>query len=234
MEIGTPPPSEPPSPPKAPPRVESNLRPLLIEIPSRTSLSLRTPPTPRPVPVSMPVQPSAWMRAHVWALRFVIHLLLISIFETIFFWMYVSRSEDRALISLVNTYTNAVFAGCASMTPDQLNLTNTIWNDLVNSTAIIIAGSAEAATRTQWNTGLQTQSWIYAGSLGALVLGLGGLARALHRPIPWKELVGENLAFVTMLGLYEWMFFHTIAFQYKAISAAELDRMVVTEFQAAC
>lgn len=180
------------------------------------------------------MRPSTWTRAHIWALRFTFHLLLISIFETIFFWMYVSRSEDRALIGLVNTYANAVFTGCASLTPDQLNLTNIIWNDLVNSTAVIAAGTDAAVIRDQWNTDLQTQSWIYVGSLGTLVIGLGGLARALRRPIPWAELVTENLMLVTLLGLYEWMFFHTIAFQYKAISPAELDRMVVTEFQAMC
>jgi hypothetical protein len=50
----------------------------------------------------------------------------------------------------------------------------------------------------------------------------------------WYQLVGENLTLVTLLGLYEWMYFSTVVLRYQAISMPELDRMVADEFKADC
>ena len=58
------------------------------------------------------------------------------------------------------------------------------------------------------------------------------ILRRLH--VQWIRLLGENLGLVILLGLYEWMFFHTVALRYQAVTPSELDGMIVTEFQTDC
>lgn len=243
------------------PRILSNQKPLLLSIPTREELSagaadsvglpwdppdsalpsttsrtrlaeplsLNTPPPPvRPPPHA----PTAI--AHRWAIRFILHLLLISAFETVFFWKYVAPSEDTALTGLVNTYTNSAFGTCANMTSTERNLTVALFNALVNTTTTLQDAQAAAASRAADNDVLYRNSWLY---FGGLITTFGLLASTAHLrriPIHWGYILGENLALVTFLGLYEWMFFHTVAFQYRAVSPDELDGLVVTEFTSAC
>jgi hypothetical protein len=217
-------------------RNESNLRPLLIEIPSLTSFVIRTPPLRQRQthPFPHPLQPSAWTRAHIEALRFSIHLTLISVFETLFFWLFVSQSEDAALVHLVNSYTGNLLTSCATMTEAQRASVTGIIDVFVNQTVVDAMGAIAAADRAVWNGGLQRNSWYYVSGLAGLTVTLGALARCLKRRMPWQSLLAENAGLVALLGLYEWMFFHTVVFRYKAISPAELDRMVVDELMASC
>ncbi len=168
------------------------------------------------------------------SLRFNLHLLLVALFETLFFWLYVSQSEDAALVGLVNSYTNGVFASCANMTPAALNLTNSVFNALVDQKAVDRAGALAAADRAAYNRDLLSKTWFYVGGLGILFVAQAAGARLYRVAVPWRHLVGENVALVVLLGLYEWMFFHTVVFRYHSITPAELDRMVVDEFSANC
>lgn len=228
-----------PSRPLQQQRNESNLRPLLIEIPSLTSLVIRTPslrqtPTQRPQQQLHQLQPSLWTRAHIEALRFSIHLTLISVFETLFFWLFVSQSEDAALVHLVNSYTTNVLASCAAMPPQQRATVTGLIDVFVNQTVVDTLGAAAAADRAAWNGGLRNASWYYVGGLAGLTVTLSALARCLKRRVPWRSLLAENVVLVALLGLYEWMFFHTVVFRYKAVTPAELDQMVVDELLTSC
>jgi hypothetical protein len=237
------------------PRILSNQKPLLLSIPtqahsvdepadtlglswdlpsvnSRTNLSsLNTPPKRDTDPEPPPPRSHT---IHLWAIRFTFHLLLISAFETLFFWKYVAPSEDTALTGLVNTYTSAAFGTCSAMTPTELNLTVSLFNALVNTTTTLQNAQAAAAARTADNNALYRNSWLYFGALMTAFGILSSTAHLRRLPLHWGHILGENLALVTFLGLYEWMFFHTVAFQYRAVSPAELDGLVVTEFTAAC
>jgi hypothetical protein len=227
------------------PRVASNLRPLLIEVPSLGELTIRTPQTPQPpTPIRQPLEieipqrlpqrnPRRCDTTITWTLRFTIHLLLISVFETLFFWLYVSQSEDRALVGLVNTYMTGVLDSCATMTPAQRSETSAIIGALINVTTVDAEGVAAAIERTAYNDTLFRNSWLYVSALFTLCV-LLGCAPCRNRSLPWKALISENVALVTLLGLYEWMFFHTVALRYRAITTAELDRMVVDELNASC
>ena len=246
------------------PRILSNQKPLLLSIPtqqpssveredemlglpweppdlpsvtSRNSLvqssplSLNTPPNlnvnPRQPLVS-------FASLHIWVLRFTLHLLLISIFETLFFWKYVAPSEDTALTGLVNTYTAAAFGTCAFMTPTERNLTVALFNAIVNTTTTLQDAMTAATNRSAANDILYRNSWLYFGGLAALFGLLASTAHLRKLTLNWSSIIGENVALVTFLGLYEFMFFRTIAFQYRAVSPDELDGMIVTEFSTAC
>jgi hypothetical protein len=210
------------------------------------SRSCPSPPT-TPTPSSPPLSPSPTLSpahppstrnltatAHRWAIRFTLHLVLISLFETIFFWQFVSKSEDSALTGLVDSYAHGVLAACQNITPQQRVAVDSIFDLFINQTTVDTAGAVAAATRASYNGALIRNSWLYFGGLCGLFASLSASAVALKREIRWGHIVGENLVLVSLLGLYEWMFFHTIIYQYESISPAELDRMVVDEFQATC
>ena len=225
------------------PRVASNLKPLILEDIQASPPSSPTKPHMEPLEFEAPSptqRSSACKRriqfGHRWAVRFSFHLMLISMFETLFFWHVISTSEDSALVDLVNTYSGKVTAMCMNMTTEQRLITHDLVTYLFNSTEIDAAGALAAAGRDNFNTGLQKNSWLYFVGVASL---FGSLAAATRIPvirqrIKWGKLVGENLTLVTLLGLYELMFFKTVIFPYRAVSVPELDRMVADELNMFC
>jgi len=228
------------------PRVASNLKPLILE-----DIQASPPPSPtKPhmeplefeteVPSSPTQRYSACKRriqfGHRWAVRFSFHLMLISMFETLFFWHVISTSEDSALVDLINTYSGKVTNVCMNMTTDQRNITHDLVIYLFNRTEIDAAGALAAAGRDNFNTGLQKNSWLYFAGVAGLFTTLAAATRVpvIRQRIKWGKLVGENLALVTLLGLYELMFFKTVIFPYRAVSVPELDRMVSDELNMFC
>lgn len=210
------------------PRVASLMLPLLDgETPLRLSIQTPTPPPPHRIVV--------WFNtAHRWALRFTLHIALISLFETVFFWQFVSTTEDQALYGLVDQYAGGVFQSCAALTPDQRASVRNLFDLFVNTTTIDVAGAAAAATRGAFNSALLLQSWGYFGGLAGLFALLATAAKLTRADIRWRQIALENLCLVIFLGIYEYMFFRTIVFPYKSVTIPELDQHVVDEFQAQC
>ena len=168
---------------------------------------------------------------HRWSLRFSVHLSLVALFETLFFWLFVSETEDTALIKLVNSYVNGLLTNC-----DSINGTifmNFI-NLFINQTQVQSRGATAAALRTAYNNTLRTNSWAYVGCIGTLAIALGSAAAYRRLPIQWRQLGLENLALIFILGLYEFMFFSTVVYPYESISMPELDRMLMNEIDASC
>jgi hypothetical protein len=198
------------------PRISSNLAPLLF----------LTPPSP--------VEPVATQIAYNWVLRFSMHLTLISLFETLFFWAFVSKSEDTALTSLIQGYAQGALNNCANLTQDQRLITREIFDLFINQAQVDATGAAAAASRGAFNYNLIQNSWLYFGGILSTFTGVTIFGIVKGYKTDWRTLVTENLALVTLLGLYEWMFFNTIVMKYQAISMPELDRMVVDEFQQQC
>lgn len=220
------------------PRVPS--APFYIEVPGGGQTSTSPPRRPA-TPTATATTATSWCppwpyTAHSWALRLSLHLVLISVFETLFFWFFVSKSEDTALIGLVNTYMEGVLNTCTNMTQADRAITNYVFDALFNVTDIDEAGVNAASDRTAFNDALLGTSWTYFGTILGIFTGLVVTTRFSPEPrrFRWRGIVGENVALIVLLGLYEWMFFHTIVFRYRAISMAELDRMIVTEFGTTC
>ena len=171
--------------------------------------------------------------AHRWGIRFSLHLSLIAIFETVFFWRIVAQSEDDALTSLIGSYTNNIVTSLANMTAADRNTTAAFLNALVNVTTATAQGAAAAADRADYNNNLLSRSWIYFGSIAGLCTILSTAAPLRRLPIQWRHVIVENLVLVTFLALYEWMFFHTIVFKYRAVSTEELDSNIINKISSA-
>lgn len=169
-----------------------------------------------------------------WSARFSVHVLLVSVFETIFFFLFVSKSEDDALKNLVGSYVDGILTTCQTWNATERTLIGLIGNVFLNRTGINADSARAAATRQAYNTSLYTNAWIYVAFLACLTVFLFcvAIARKLH--VPWAHIFAENLALVVVLGLYELFFFKHVVFSYLAISVPELDALVVNELAATC
>jgi hypothetical protein len=186
---------------------------------------------------SSPMLPSsrvAWLDAtHHHAIRFTMHLTLIALFETIFFWRLVAPSEDSALIGLIQSYTGGLVSSIQAATPDQRTSFLNFFDSIVNTTDVNIQGLAASVDRSNYNGALMRDSWLYTVGIASLFGFLSAAAPIRRLPIKWTPVITENIALIILLGLYEYMFFRTIIFKYRATSMEELDRMVVDQIQAA-
>jgi len=169
---------------------------------------------------------------HYWALRFSFHLSLISLFETIFFWNFISKSEDQALINVINGYTAGIVSSCRNLTVPDKNAVAGLIALLLNQT--MAAETNALDKRNVFNQVLIRTSWIYFGGITTLFAGLSVSNYICKNPVNWRNLILENLTLVAFLGLYEWMFFSTIVLKYQSISIQELDGLVVNELLAVC
>lgn len=190
------------------------------------------------VPAEVPSQTSQCRKAEVFltqqALRFLFHIALISVFETVFFFLYVSTLEDNGINHTVDGFLGGFESSCRNFTPLERNLTNDALAIFLNSTAIVSQGQQAAAQRSGQNSGLFHRAWIYVGGLSGLFVFsvLYTLLRQID--VAWSALVTENLVFVAMLAGYEYMFFSTIIFPYTPITAPEIAANTVFELREQC
>jgi hypothetical protein len=167
-------------------------------------------------------------------LRFLFHITLISIFETVFFFIYVSTLEDNGILKTVHDMTGGFVESCSNLTPVEQALANDLLSPFLNVTQIDAAATAIYTTRTRYNAGLFQHAWIYVGGIAAVFLGTVVFSRYRKIVVAWRPLLLENIGLVTMLALYEYMFFTTIIFPYSAISGQEIEQQLVSELQNQC
>lgn len=209
------------------PRIQSSLQSLIEDIP-------RTPPaspplTQKPTAKAIIAWPSS-DRVMTMCLQICVHLTLISLFETIFFWQFVSQTEDTALTSLITDYVSDLTNSCVALTPAQ----RSVIGALINVTAIDGGGQVAYAARYAYNRQLEQLGWLYFGGLFTVSSLLSMVAIRRGMSVNWHSVLGENAVLVTLLAFYEWMFFETIVFRYRAITMPELDAYAVNLIAANC
>jgi hypothetical protein len=156
------------------------------------------------------------------------HLLLISGFETLFYFLYVNKSENAGILNTINTYYQPLVANCQETWG---NGTKWFVRQLliyeINQTLVDQTGLATAAARELYNHKLLVWSSMYS----VICFGICGVATGFvvwkKWPVPWKRMMLENLVFVLILGLYEFFFFRTIIYNYDTLSTAELNMYIV-------
>lgn len=181
--------------------------------------------------------PSCCEAAHVWAMRFALHIVLLSVFETLFFWLFVGPTEDKSLLDLVNRYLGGTLGACPKWNATERLIVGAFLGLLLNRTEINRASAAAARKRTLFNAALLRNSWLYVAGLALLFLLLSAFSvrrRGGVRSLPWKVIFFENVALITMLGLYELMFFSSVVLPYQAVSVPEIDALVLREVDATC
>ena len=172
-------------------------------------------------------EPPLYHTAVIFVLKGSLHIFFISSFETLFYFLYVSASENAGIKSTIDAYYKPLVQSCNSWSNFSKGLILDIINYELNRTSIDIDGTAAALTRSKFNTGLLHLSIGYS-AICLLVIGLTSLIICLKKiKVEWQKLLLEHLAFVIVLGLYEYFFYITIIYKYTTVSTAELNQYIV-------
>ncbi len=199
-------------------------------------LDLATAPQEEPQPPShLPTRPIPPSHIPEIAIGFLFHITLISIFESLFFYYFISKSEDKGILTTVNNLLDGVTATCP-WPANQTVLLRDVFQLLVNQTALQAAAATATETRTAYNDRIFLQSWMYVVALvSATVLTLVTTAwRKVLSRTSMRRIVLENVGLVALLGLYEFAFFKTIIYRYDSISVLEIEEFAVNRLQTQC
>jgi hypothetical protein len=165
---------------------------------------------------------------------FGLHITLISLFETVFFFQYISKSEDTGIQKTVDSYINGVLTTCQNWPPNTTTILNDILSVLVNTSQVYTASQTASQKRNHTNQALELQAWLYVAGLASTLVVVALLGHQARLRLAWKRILVENLIMVSMLGVYELVFFRTIIYNYDTMTVAELDEQIVTELQGTC
>jgi hypothetical protein len=158
-----------------------------------------------------------------------LHIFFISAFETIFYFLYVSKSEDTGIMNTINTYYMPLIQSCDTWSNRTRALLLDILTYEINKSSVDIKGIYAAQAREEFNMNLLHWSIAYSGICLGIFSLMVGVVVWKKIQIHWIHLFSEHLLFVFLLGLYEYFFFRTIIYPYQTISTDELNQYLVDE-----
>lgn len=167
-------------------------------------------------------------------IKLLLHISLISVFETLFYFLYVSALENNGIIKTVGAFINGAADGCKNITPLEIQLVDDLLEPFLNASQIIAAGNQEEVARATYNKSISNQAWYYVAGLAGIFIVAIGYIKKRKIVISWGPIILENVAMVCLLALYELMFFDTIIYQYEPISTNEIGRNAVQKLQNVC
>ena len=156
-----------------------------------------------------------------------LHILFISSFESIFYFLYVSQSENTGILKVINVYYEPIVNDISNWTTTSKTILRDILDYEINKTAIDIAGSASADQRRIYNTSLLNISIGYSMFCLGIFGFMCGIVYFKNIKIKWQKLFIEQLSFICLLALYEYFFYITIIYKYTTISTDELNQYIV-------
>jgi len=208
-------------------------RPLQVQEPllsPKTDIDEFTQPRP-PIPSRTFTVAETWYNR---LLGFAFHITLISIFETIFFFQFVSQTEDKGLQKMVEGYINGILTSCDTWSSNTTLFVNDVLTDLINATAVYQQNQQAVQNRHSENDALQVKAWLYVIGLASVTGVTIVLGHQASLRFAWKRILVDNALMVTLLGIYEFLFFKTIIYNYQNLSLPELNEYVVNQLQQTC
>lgn len=199
------------------------------------SPSLQNTPTLEPLYIPDPVfieplkldEPPLYHTVVIFVLKGALHIFFISSFETLFYFLYVSASENTGIKNTIDAYYKPLIQSCNKWS----NISKTLIFDIikyeVNKTAIDKEGIRSFTSRSTYNTGLLHLSIGYS-VICLFIIGLSAFIIWWKKiQVEWQKLLLEHLAFVVVLALYEYFFYITIIYNYTTVSTAELNQYIM-------
>ena len=191
-------------------------------------LTIGIPETPQlPSAQGVPVRRPMFHNIVLFTMKGSLHIFFISSFETIFYFLYVSQSENQGILTTINTYYKPLIQRCDLWSNTTKIILEEILNLEINKSLIDAAGNSAYQNRNSYNSYLLNWSISYSGICAAVFLAMIVLVRIKQIPVPWGRLFTEHVTFVVLLGLYEYFFFRTIIYNYDTISTPELNQYLV-------
>jgi hypothetical protein len=164
------------------------------------------------------------------SLMFMTHLTLISLFEILFFFTFISVYEDGALLNVISSFTKNVPEQCSSLNNNQKEVFTFIFNMLVNTTDINSSANSALNERLVYNKTLFVKSWIYFAVIFGINIILLAIKFIYRIKVNLLKILSDNLFMIIILGIYEYIFFTTIILKYDTISTPELAQNIVNKF----
>ena len=156
-----------------------------------------------------------------------LHILFISSFESIFYFLYVSQSENAGIVKVINAYYQPLINNIGNWSNTSKAIILDILKYELNKTAIDAAGSTAATSRRIYNTSLMNLSIGYS-IFFLLLFGIMCITVYLKKvKIKWRKLFIEHLSFIVLLAIYEYFFYITIIYKYTTVSTDELNQYIV-------
>jgi hypothetical protein len=189
--------------------------------------------TPEPISIR-DTQPNTETRILNFLLRLLFHISLISIFESLFFFFYVSTLEDTGILNVVGGFIDSAAHSCMNLTVPDKSFINAVLTYFVNVNQVDSQGSLALTTRSISNQRLMNISWYYVGGCCGLFIAASSYAKCRRIKIYWGKIIGENAAMILLLAAYEYMFFTTIIKPYTPITGDEIAQRAVLQLNASC
>ena len=167
-------------------------------------------------------------------LRLLFHISLISIFESLFFFFYVSTLEDTGILNVIGGFIQSATNSCMNLTVPDKSFINDFLTYFVNVSQVDTKGSLALATRNISNQRLMNMSWYYVGGCFGLFVTTTSYAKCRRITIYWRKIIGENAAMILLLAAYEYMFFTTIIKPYTPITGDEIAQRAVLQLNTSC
>lgn len=188
---------------------------------------------PEPVHITA-VVPTNETKLINFILKLLFHISFISLFESLFFFFYVSTLEDTGILNVIGGFIQSAVHSCANSTQSEKNFVNAILLYFVNPATISTNSQYALQSRSLINAKLMTRSWYYVGGCTGICIGMVGYAKCRRIHIYWKKVILENVAMVILLAAYEYMFFSTIITPYQPITGDEIAERVVQQLNSSC
>jgi hypothetical protein len=204
--------------------------PLIVDLQDNTKVNKETQTEPYTEPY---IEPYKKIKADLTTtiinklILFFTHLFLISIFELIFFFNFVTKFEDKALIDVFNQMTNQATSICSSLDQNDKQIFDNFLGLFLNGTQINEQSTIAYSIRRNYNHLLLIQSiyyFIFVCGINLTLILLNCIW--FQRLINYKTIILDNLVMITFLGIFEYIFFSTIVFKYQTISPNELNKQI--------
>jgi hypothetical protein len=165
---------------------------------------------------------------------FAFHITLISLFETVFYFQFISKAEDSGLQHTIDGYVNGILNSCTSWPANTTLFVEEVLSLLINITQVAQQDQISRLARQSWNRDLQIQAWCYVAGLVFTLTITVLIGHQASLRLAWKRILLENAIMVTLLGIYEFIFFKTIIYKYESITLPELNSFLVSQLQQTC
>lgn len=156
-----------------------------------------------------------------------LHILFISSFESIFYFLYVSQSENAGILKVIDAYYQPLINNIGNWSNTSKLILLDVLNYELNKTAIDTAGSTALTSRRIYNMSLMNLSIGYSIFFLGIFGIMSGVVYLKKVKIKWRKLFIEHLSFIFLLGLYEYFFYITIIYKYTTVSTDELNQYII-------
>ena len=92
-------------------------------------------------------------------IKLLLHILLISIFETLFYFLYVSALENNGIETTVNTFINKAVTNCINISPLEIQIIDDFLDPYINASSVITEGNNAGLQRMIYNELISRRAW---------------------------------------------------------------------------